>query len=150
LFSFTREYETDYITLFHAVGDFNFRHLWKEGVKAVEEVSHYLPRVGTKCKTILETGETIIYASSYSYQPGRIEFSETDQDKKGSTYFLLEELSAHKSRLTLDYYVKKNYINRFFFSPKKKKDLEESFNRSLKKLEPLVKEMHVDPGILNS
>jgi hypothetical protein len=150
LFSLSREYETDYITLFHAVGDFNLRHQWKEGVKSVEEVSHYLPRVGTKCRTVLESGETIIYASSYSFQPGRIEFSETDQQKNNSTHYLLEEIAANESRLTVDYYVKKNFINRFFLSGKKKKELEESFKRSLKNLEPMVKEMVVDPGILKS
>src|SRR6266498_820726 len=45
LFSLSKEFETGYITLFHGVGDFNYRSRWREGVKAVEEISHYLPRV---------------------------------------------------------------------------------------------------------
>src|SRR5207247_4324295 len=82
LFSISKEFETDYITLFHGVGDFNYRSRWQEGVRAVEEISHFLPRVGTRCRCIMENGETVIYASSYSYSSGRIEFSETDENKK--------------------------------------------------------------------
>jgi uncharacterized protein DUF2652 len=150
LFSLTREYGTDYITLFHAVGDFNFRHQWLVGVKSVEEVSHFLPRIGTKCRAVLETGDLILFANSYSYQPGRIDFSETDERKKNSIYYLLEALPDNRSRLTLGYYQEKNFFNQFFHKQGEKKKLEENFNRSLDNLGELVKKMHVDPGILKS
>src|SRR6187455_1524907 len=50
----TREYDTDIITLFHASGDFNYRSRWQAGVIAVEEVDHFLPRVGMRCRCIME------------------------------------------------------------------------------------------------
>jgi hypothetical protein len=87
----TKDFATDYITLFHGVGDFNYRHQWREGVKSVEEVSHYLPREGTKCRCASDNGETVIYASSYSYHPGKIRFSETDEKKKAHTLIPLKK-----------------------------------------------------------
>ena len=72
--SLAAEYDTDIITLFHAAGDFNFRNRWLEGVKQVEEVAHYLPRVGMRCRCILDNGESINYASSYLYTTDKIEF----------------------------------------------------------------------------
>lgn len=61
-FSVSREYATDFITLFHASGDFTYRNQWQEGVKGVEHLEHYLPRVGMLCKTQLENGEVFIYS----------------------------------------------------------------------------------------
>lgn len=101
MISVTKEYETDIITLFHATGDFNFRSRWQDGVKMVEEVSHFLPRIGMRCRCVLENGQEIIYASSYSYNPDKIEFSETDEKKKNSTYFSLEKTSTNKTKLHL-------------------------------------------------
>jgi len=141
LFSISKEFETDYITLFHGVGDFNYRSRWREGVKAVKEVSHFLPRVGTRCSCEMENGETVVYASSYSYNPGRIEFSETDEKKKNAYYFTLEELGDRRSKLTVDFYVKKDLVQQILFRLRKNKQEEESFQRSLQKLEELVKEI---------
>jgi len=76
MLSFSKEYDTDIITLFHLTGDFNYRSRWQEGVKSIEEVNHMLPRVGMRCRCIMENGEEYIYASSYSYHPDKIEFSE--------------------------------------------------------------------------
>lgn len=69
MISFSKEYGTDIITLFHATGDFNYRSRWQEGVKSVEQVTHFLPRVGMKCRCVLENGEVIVFASSYFYHP---------------------------------------------------------------------------------
>ena len=101
MISVSKEYETDIITLFHATGDFNYRSRWQEGVKTVEEVNHFLPRVGMRCRCVMENGQVIIYASSYSYNPERIEFSETDEQKKSSTYYLLEKPVIIKRSLHL-------------------------------------------------
>ncbi len=38
--------ETGIIILFHATGDFTYRNRSQDGVKVVEEVNHFLPRVG--------------------------------------------------------------------------------------------------------
>jgi hypothetical protein len=145
MISLSKEYETDIITLFHATGDFNFRSRWQDGVKKVEEVSHFLPRIGMRCRSILENGQEIIYASSYSYHPDRIEFSETDEEKKNSTYFTLEKTGTNKIKLTLDYYLKKNAATQIIFNVMKKKKMENSFQKSLLNLEGLVKEIKLPP-----
>lgn len=143
MISVSKEFETDIITLFHATGDMNYRSRWQEGVKAVEEVSHFLPRVGMRCRCVMENGETIIYASSYSYHPERIEFSETDEKKKSTTHYLLEKTGTNKTKLTLDYYLKKNILNETLFRVTQKKKMEESINRSLGNLAKFVEEMKI-------
>jgi hypothetical protein len=139
----TREYDTDIITLFHAAGDFNYRSRWQEGVKRVEEVNHFLPRVGMKCRCIHEDGQTTIYSSSYSYTPEKISFSETDEDKKSSRYFTLGKISDKKTKLTLEYYLEKSLINQFLFNLGKRKKMEASFERSLRNIDEVVKEINL-------
>src|SRR6266487_5860589 len=121
--SVSKEYETDIITLFHATGDFNYRSRWQEGVKVVEEVGHFLPRVGMRCRCVLENGQVVIYASSYSFHPERIEFSETDEKKKSSTYYILEKTGDNKTRLTLNFYLRKNIATQIVFWLMKKKKM---------------------------
>lgn len=145
MLSVSREYETDILTLFHAVGDFNFRSRWEEGVKKIEEVNHYLPRVGMRCRCILENGETAIYASSYSYHPERIEFSETDEKKKSSSYFIIEKTGNNKTRLTHDFYLNKNLFMQTRFRLTKQKKMKARFNKSLENLVDLVKEIKLPP-----
>ena len=139
--SLTSEYDTDIITLFHATGDFNFRHRWLEGVKKVEEVAHYLPRVGMRCRCILENGESINYASSYQYTPEKIEFSETEESTGRVTYYILEKLEEKKSRLVLEYYIEKNTLGSFLFKLNKKNKLEVKLKKSLVNLQALAKEI---------
>ncbi|HXL55830.1 MAG TPA: DUF2652 domain-containing protein, partial [Chitinophagaceae bacterium] len=141
MISVSKEYETDIITLFHATGDFNYRSRWQEGVKVVEEVGHFLPRVGMRCRCVLENGQVVIYASSYSFHPERIEFSETDEKKKSSAYYLLEKTGRKKTRLTLDFYLKKNIAMQIIFKLVRKKKMEETFHKSLQNLVELVKEI---------
>jgi hypothetical protein len=141
MFSLTKEYETDIITLFHATGDFNYRSRWQEGVRSVEMVSHYLPRLGTSCRCLLDNGKTIIYASSYAYRPDRIEFSETNKSDETTIYYTLEKITAYKTRLTIDYYIKQNWAAEFLFKLLKKNKTEERFNRSLLNLGVLLTDM---------
>lgn len=138
--SITRDYDTDIITLFHATGDFSLRSRWQEGVKSVEEVNHFLPRVGTRSRFISDNGQSSVYASSYSYSSERIEFSETDEQTKNSVFYTLEKKTAGKTKLTVDFYVKKNIIGQLLFNLKKRK-LEATFQRSLLNLAELVKEI---------
>jgi len=148
LFSLSKEYETDIITLFHATGDFNFRHRWQEGVKSVEEVGHFLPRVGMKCRCVLENGQSIIYyASGYSYQPERIEFSETEEKKQSSTYYLLEKTGNNRTKLTLDFYLKKNSIRQILFKWTRQKEMENTFRLSMLNLTEFVKEIKIPAAL---
>jgi hypothetical protein len=140
--SVSKEYDTNIIKLFHVTGDFNYRHRWQEGVQKVEEVTHFLPRVGTKCRRILDSGKIVTYSSSYTFHPDRITFSETDEDKKHASYFLLEKTSEGKIRLTVDYYIRKNPLEQFLFSLKKKK-IRASMTRSLNRLEILLEEVDI-------
>jgi len=147
MFSVSREYEADIISLFHASGDFNYRSRWQDGVKAVEELNHFLPRVGMRCRCILENGQTITYSSSYSYKPDKIEFSETDEKKESLTYFILEKAGDKKTRLTLDFYLKKNIISQIIFQLHQKKKMQDSFHRSLLNLDKLAKEINIHPTV---
>jgi len=144
MISLTREYSTDIITLFHATGDPSFRSRWKEGVRSVElleEINHILPRVGMRSRFIMDNGQVTVYASSYSYHPERIEFSETEEKKGNSTFFLLEKIGADRTKLTLEYYVPKGPLGPTLFRLTKKKKMEESLRRSMLKLGELLKEI---------
>ena len=145
MLSFSKDYETDIITLFHASGDFNNRHRWMHGVKKVEEVNHFLPRVGMRCRCVMDDGQTNIYSSSYSYSPNRIEFSETDEKNESVTNYILEN-SGSKTKLTINFYIKNNFVNQFLFKLTKQKKTEEMFNKSLINLVELVKEIKL-PGV---
>lgn len=141
--SLSREYETEIIPLFHASGDFNHRSKWQEGVKAVEEVNHFLPRIGMRCRCIMEDGQETIYSTSYSYSPEKIEFSESDEANNIVTYYALEKTGDKRSKLTIDYYVKKGFPQQIIFNLLRKKKTEDNFRKSLANLERLVKEIKV-------
>ena len=143
MFTLSREYATDIITLFHASGDVNHRAKWQVGVKAVEEIEFHLPRVGMRCRCILDNGEQVIYASSYRYSPEHIEFSETDEKKHCSTYYTLEKIAPNRTGLTLEYYIEKSFAAQVLFSLFKKKKLEEAFRQSLENLDGVVKELQI-------
>lgn len=140
--SVSKVFQTHIIKLFHATGDFNYRHRWQEGVQKVEEVTHFLPRVGMKCRKVMEDGATITYASSYTFHPDRIIFSETDEDKKNAMSFLLENMGEGKVRLTIDYYIKRNPLAQLFLASRKKK-IQEMLQRSVARLQPLLDELQI-------
>lgn len=138
--SASRDYDTDIITLFHVAGDFNYRSRWQEGVKRVEVVDHLLPRVGMRCRCILDSGDTVTYSSSYNYHPDLIEFSETDEVRKSVTYFTLQKLDQKRTRLTLDYYLPRSRVVATSFRWTRKRSMERTFEKSLRNLVDLVTE----------
>ena len=141
MISLSREYQAGIIPLFHASGDFSYRRWWQEGVKAVEEVTHFLPRVGMRCRCLLENGESFIYASSYSFTPDKIEFSETDEKENSTRYYTLEKINDHTTKLTVDHYVPKNWFGEYLFKIKQKKKLEKELQKSLVNLDAVVKDI---------
>jgi len=141
--SFSRVYETDIITLFHASGDFNFRAKWVDGVKRVEEVGHFLPRVGMRCRTILESGEVVTYSSNYYYSEDRIEFCENEEGSGVATYFTLEKIETMRTKLTIDYYIENNPIKQFVFNLLQKRKIQYRYTKSVINLEPLVREIQL-------
>lgn len=142
--SVSKEYDTDIKSLFYTSVHFEFRNRWLEGVKAIDEVDHFLPGVGTRHRCILENGQIIMYTSSFSYNPEKkIVFSETDEKKKSSVYYTLEKTGNNKSRLTLDLYLTKNIAMQIMFKLMMKKKMENNFRKSLQNLAELVKEIDV-------
>ncbi len=139
MISITKEFETDIITLFRSAGMVEYRTQWQDGVKKVEELNHYLPRVGMKCRYFRENGVEVIFTSNYSFHPEKISFTETDEKKKISTTFLLEKVNDQRTRLTMDYFRKKDFIQNAVFTLLEKKKLESSMQKSLQNLGQLVK-----------
>lgn len=141
--SFSEVYDTDIRTLFHATGDFHYRSRWQQDVKEVTELDHLLPRVGMRCRCLLENGQVILYSSSYSYHPDRIEFSETDEQRHSSVYYTLEKLDDRKTQLTIDYYLRNNMADRIGFRLWRQKKTEENYRHSLRLLASLVQEIRL-------
>jgi hypothetical protein len=143
MISLSREYEADILPLFHATGDLRYRSQWQVGVKAVEDVKYILPRVGMRFRTVLEDGQSVNYYSHCSYHPERIQFGETDERSDSSTCYLLEKVGTYRSKLSLDYYVRKNIAGEFLFRLTRKKKLQEIFQQSLQNLDAMVKEIQL-------
>jgi len=143
IISVSKEYEIDINTLFYAAGHLEFRNRWVEGVKAIDEVSHYLPRVGTKHRCVLENGQAFIYTSHFSFSPEKIVMVETDEKKRGATYFIFEKVGEDRTRFTFDFYLKKNPVLQLAFNLTMKKKYESIFTKSLNNLEEFVKEVQL-------
>jgi hypothetical protein len=141
--SVSRTYAAHIIPLFHASGDFKHRHHWQEGVRAVEEVSHHLPRVGMRCRRVMENGESTIYASSYSFRPDRIEFSETDEGDGTTLYYTLESAGPLQTRLTVACWVPKGLRQDPSLSTARAKAMKASLERSLENLEAFLPQLDV-------
>jgi hypothetical protein len=139
--SVSREYDTDIITLFHAAGDFTYRHKWMEGVKKVEVKNHFLPRVGMGSRIISENSETTIYSYHYLYHDNKVEFSEIDEASGDVSYYTLEKLGTFKTRLTLDYYINKTLFSGLLFAFSKRSGLKTRIEKSLMNLVRLVEQI---------
>jgi hypothetical protein len=148
MFTLTEDFDVDIITLVHSIGDFNYKHRWLEGVKNVKEVSHFLPRLGTKCVCEMENGEIITYtATGYVFAADRIEFTETEDKRDYTKHFVLEKLDHKKTRLSWSFYIRKNLFEELMFNLLHKNAMEQSFRRSLVKLHQLVKEIKLPPKV---
>jgi hypothetical protein len=138
IFSLSGTYNADLILLFHACGDFNNRSEWMEGVTKMEEVGHYLPRVGMRSRVVNEKGKAMIYSSSYHYDNDHIEFSETNESNGHVMYFTLETTGINKTALVLDYYVPKTPAG-LLFGLTGAKTVRQRLGRSLQNLEDFLK-----------
>jgi hypothetical protein len=141
--SVSKEYDANINKLFYTAGHFELRHKWMEGVRAIDEVSHYLPMVGTKHRCVLENGQAFIYTTHFSYSPEKIVMVETDEKKRVSTYFIFEKINEDRTRFTIDFYLKNNPVLRLMFGLTMKKKYESSLARSLDNLEKLEKEVEM-------
>lgn len=141
--SASREYATGILALLHACGDPRLRARWQEDVKSVEDVDFILPRVGMRFRCLTESGEAVIYLSSYSYSPERIEFSETDERQKCLHYYTLETTGEARTRLTIEVYIKKSFAAPLLFQWTRKKKMQERLLQSMHHLEALAKEIQL-------
>ena len=145
LLSVAKDYDIDIKTLCYTVVHFEFRHLWYAGIKAIDEIEHFLPGVGSRHRHVLDNGKTeLMYISSFLYNPeGKTVFSETDEKKKSSIYFIAEKTGQHTSRLTIEIYFQRNIIKQALFNHLEKKKKEEELKGSLERLDKVLKEMVV-------
>lgn len=143
MLSVSRDYDIDIKTLCYTVVHFEFRHLWYPGIKAIDEVEHFLPGVGSRHRHVLDNGKTeFMYISSFVYDPeGKTIFSETDEKKKSSVYFIAEKTGEYTSRLTIEIYFQRNIIKQALFNRLEKKKKEEDLRQSLERLDKVLKEM---------
>lgn len=139
----SKEFNAEINNLFFSTINFNFRGQWQVGVKKTDQVSHILPQVGTKHRCVLEKGQVIMYTSSYSYNPDKIIYSETEEKKKHAGYFTFEKIGENKTKVTIDIYVKKNFIVLTMFRLMMKKKMELMFHKSLDNLDRMVKEVKI-------
>jgi hypothetical protein len=143
MFSVQREYSTDIITLFHASGDFQYRNRWVVGVKAVEPLTHYLPRVGMKCRCITDNGTSTIHANDFSYSDEKIMFSERDENESMCLRYTLDRVATKRTRLTLDYYTANNFLEKLKFRLLTRRKLENMYLKSVKNLDELVAQLKI-------
>ena len=143
MISVSRDYAVDVKTLTYTVVHFEFRHLWQVGVKAVDEVEHFLPGIGSRHRHILDNGKTVIMCtSSFVYNPEeKIVFSETDEKRKTSMYYTIEKCGEHTTRLTMEFYIQRRPLRQLLFNLTEKSNLQSRLHQSLENLEPIVKEM---------
>jgi hypothetical protein len=143
VYTVSKEYDTDIITLFHAAGAFEYRHRWWEGVKKVEELTHFLPRIGMRSTWTMDSGKVLYYSSSYSYADDRIEFSETDDRGDQVTCFTLRKIADDKTGFTITVYKTANWITNFLSKFSDQKKLELDLQLSLENIIPLLKEINI-------
>ena len=143
MLSVSKDYAIDIKTLCYTVVHFEFRHLWYPGIKAIDEVEHFLPGIGSRHRHVLDNGKVeMMYISSFVYDPeGKTIFSETDEKKKSSVYFIAEKTGAHTSRLTIEIYFERNIIKQALFNKLEKKKKEQDLQQSLERLDKILKEM---------
>lgn len=142
--SVSREYETPVKVLFYTTVHLEFRHRWQAGVKSMEEIDHIIPGIGSRHRCVRENGETTMYFSSFSYDPEkRIIFSETEEKGRNALYYILEKTGNGKSRLTLEFYLKKDPVQQLLFRLSGKRKMNTALQQSLLDLEALVKEIEL-------
>ncbi|SEJ42530.1 Protein of unknown function [Dyadobacter sp. SG02] len=142
--SVSREFDSDIKKMFFTSGHLELRHRWQDGLKSIEELDHFLPGIGSRHLRIREDGETVMYASGFSYNPeSRIVFGESDEKLTSTLYFVLEKLTDNRTRLSLEYYLKKNPLKQLAFQLFKKDKMEAEFLKSLENLEALLPQIQV-------
>jgi len=135
------------MTILSVIGNFSLRPKWMEGITSVDQASHPINHIGVKHRSVFNNREMVFYSSSFSQNNDAFSYSETDEKKESLTYFILEKAGDKKTRLTLDFYLKKNIISQIIFQLHQKKKMQDSFHRSLLNLDKLAKEINIHPTV---
>jgi hypothetical protein len=145
MLSVSKDYAIDIKTLCYTVVHFEFRHLWYAGIKAIDEVEHFLPGIGSRHRHVLENGKIeMMYISNFVYDPvGKTIFSETNEKDKNTFCFIAEKIGEQSSRLTLEIYFPRSIIKQALFNRLEKKKKEQELQQSLQRLDKVLKEMDV-------
>jgi hypothetical protein len=129
----TRTIPVDIVTMLHATGDYQYRHHWEPGLISVSKESHFLPRVGIKCRVTTASGEYIIYATGYSFSDNFVTFSEINETESTLTRYSLTKINETNTSLTVELY-KKGRARAFWSRITATHSLERKFDNSLKAL----------------
>jgi len=141
--SVTQEFPVHVKKLFFTTAHLEFRNQWLDGVRDVDNVEHFLPGVGSRYRCVLENETVIVYMSSLTYDPEKkIVFSETDEKKSRSVYFILEPLGETKSKLTINFYLPSR-MAKFAFDLFTKSKRASQMQRSMERLEKLLPGIHI-------
>jgi hypothetical protein len=144
MISVSKEYDADIKKVFYTAGHLEFRHKWQAGVQSIQELDHYLPGIGTRHRAVMDNGEVILIASGFSYEPdSRIIFTESDEKKNSTIYYILDRIGDNRTRLTLEYYHRKDLFAEVIFRFTRKDKMEADFRKSLVKLQALLDEVNV-------
>ena len=141
--SATRVYDVDIKVLCFTVVHFEFRHDWQVGLKAIDEVEHFLPGIGSSHRHLYDNGKSaILHTSSFVYDPAaKVMFSETDEERKRALYYTIEPAGAGKTRLTLDFYLTKGLLRETLFNLRERAKMQRDLEQSLQNLEPIARNM---------
>ena len=77
------------------------------------------------------------------YSPEHIEYSETEELNRTTTYYTIVSLAPKRTRLTIDFYIPKNPLAEIFFVWTKKEKIEKTLRKSLQNLNTVVKEIRI-------
>ena len=94
--------------------------------------------------------KSVVYSSSYHFQPQRIEFSETVEDKRSTIYFTLEKIAEKRTRLTLDFYLEKKSPKYLSFKLTSGEKIQATLSKSLDNLVEVVKQIKLPHAIHSS
>lgn len=145
IFSLTETFHTDMITLLHAVGDFNLRSSWYLGVKKVEDVHHYLPRVGMRCRCIMDDdSEVVIRSSSFSFQPDTVEYTEREEGRDNYIHYTVKKITPDETSLTVEYYLSRGFFAGLIFKFTQRHKIKSKMQQSFARLSEFVKTLVIE------
>lgn len=141
--SATRVYDAWIVRAFHAAGDFIHRPRWRAGVRTVEQIQHWLPRIGMRCVCRMDNGDVVTLTSKYlQWLSDFVEFCETDSTGN-MTWYTLRGVDDNRTEVKLDYYIPRKFPTTLWFRLAGKSAVKRSLDRSLENLEKVVAEIRL-------